>query len=173
MAVNRTYFFVIQFTFRSESGLAIVLAGSDKEAFCILKNSGMHSAYGQGYKLVRIQNVGRYEPVNCYGESYGLQLEAYTNAVVAYDAIKSVAKDIIGPQGEKGDTGEKGDKGDPGSDADVTTENITNALGYTPASQTEVEEKVSGTGVSQIIALTQEEYDALPVKRPDVLYVIK
>lgn len=47
-------------------------------------------------------------------------------------------------KGEKGDTGSKGDKGDKGdagangSDATVTTANITKALGYTPAKQTDV-----------------------------------
>lgn len=49
-------------------------------------------------------------------------------------------------KGEKGDTGSKGDKGDKGdtgangSDATVTTVNITKALGYTPAKQTDVTE---------------------------------
>ncbi|MBR1979712.1 collagen-like triple helix repeat-containing protein [Candidatus Proelusimicrobium excrementi] len=44
-----------------------------------------------------------------------------------------------GDKGDKGDPGadgakgEKGDKGDPGTDANVTTENVIKALGYTPA----------------------------------------
>ena len=38
-------------------------------------------------------------------------------------------------QGEKG---EKGDKGDKGSDANVTEENIKSALGYKPASPTDI-----------------------------------
>ena len=38
-----------------------------------------------------------------------------------------------GEQGPKGDQGEQGPKGDPGSDATVTAENITAALGYAPA----------------------------------------
>lgn len=60
------------------------------------------------------------------------------------------AGQLQGPKGEKGDKGdkgeqgiqgirgiqgEKGDKGDPGSDANVTSVNITNALGYTPANK--------------------------------------
>lgn len=45
-----------------------------------------------------------------------------------------------GPKGEKGDkgdsiTGPKGEKGDPGKDAEVTADNITAALGYTPADE--------------------------------------
>lgn len=52
---------------------------------------------------------------------------------------------IPGPQGLKGDkgdtgaTGPQGEKGDPGSDANVTAENIGEALGYTPAKQEDVE----------------------------------
>ena len=37
------------------------------------------------------------------------------------------------PKGEKGDTGAQGPAGQDGSDANVTEENITSALGYTPA----------------------------------------
>lgn len=54
-------------------------------------------------------------------------------------------------KGEKGDKGDKGDKGEPGatgadgtdgkdgSDANVTAQNITSALGYTPANDADVE----------------------------------
>lgn len=54
-----------------------------------------------------------------------------------------------GDRGETGATGDKGDKGDkgdpgvpgaPGSDATVTTDNITAALGYTPANERDVSE---------------------------------
>lgn len=41
-------------------------------------------------------------------------------------------------QGEKGEKGDKGDKGDKGSDANVTEENIESALGYKPASPTDI-----------------------------------
>lgn len=49
-----------------------------------------------------------------------------------------------GPKGEKGERGEKGDKGDrgepgmDGSDAEVTAQNIVNALGYTPGRKEDV-----------------------------------
>lgn len=39
---------------------------------------------------------------------------------------------ITGPAGPKGDTGETGPQGPAGSDASVTLQNISNALGYTP-----------------------------------------
>lgn len=76
-----------------------------------------------------------------------------------------------GVQGEQGIQGVKGDKGDPGSDATVTTENITSALGYTPADSTktytksEVDEMIDGlyvqavhnaTSVAQVNGLFQE-----------------
>ena len=48
------------------------------------------------------------------------------------------AQGIQGIQGEKGDKGETGENGKDGSDASVTTENITKALGYTPANQEKV-----------------------------------
>lgn len=49
-------------------------------------------------------------------------------------------------------------KGAPGSDATVTTENIEAALGYS---------------VTPVVALTSSEYNALPVKDAETLYLIK
>ena len=78
---------------------------------------------------------------------------------------------VQGIQGEQGIPGVKGDKGDPGSDATVTTDNITSALGYTPAdstkvyTKTEVDEMIDGiyiqavhnaTSVAQVNGLFQE-----------------
>lgn len=54
--------------------------------------------------------------------------------------------DFKGDKGDKGDKGEKGDKGDAGekgSDASVTFESITQALGYTPADDTKIPTKLS------------------------------
>ena len=54
------------------------------------------------------------------------------------------AQGAQGPQGEKGDTGAQGPKGDTGpqgpagSDANVTTENIEAALGYTPLQESDI-----------------------------------
>lgn len=45
---------------------------------------------------------------------------------------------IQGIQGIQGEKGDKGDKGAAGSDANVTADNIKNALGYTPADASEV-----------------------------------
>ena len=78
---------------------------------------------------------------------------------------------IQGIQGVKGDTGEKGDPGPAGSDATVTTDSITSALGYTPAdsakvyTKTEVDGMIDGvyaqavrnaTSVAQVNDLFQE-----------------
>lgn len=60
-------------------------------------------------------------------------------------ASGTTSADLKGEKGDKGDTGSKGDKGDTGAsgkdgtDATVTTANITKALGYTPAKQSDVE----------------------------------
>lgn len=51
------------------------------------------------------------------------------------------ATGATGPQGPKGDTGETGPQGPAGSDASVTSENVTAALGYTPASKADLEDK--------------------------------
>lgn len=53
-------------------------------------------------------------------------------------------RNIRGPQGATGDTGAQGPKGDTGpqgpagSDANVTTENIETALGYTPLQESDI-----------------------------------
>jgi hypothetical protein len=50
---------------------------------------------------------------------------------------------VQGERGEKGDKGDKGDTGAAGSDASVTTANITAALGYTPAKDTDLNKKAN------------------------------
>ena len=60
---------------------------------------------------------------------------------------------LKGDKGDKGDTGSAGADGKNGSDATVTTANITKALGYTPAKQTDV------TQLSEEIANQQREID--------------
>ena len=54
---------------------------------------------------------------------------------------------IQGVQGVKGDKGEKGDPGPAGSDATVTTDSITSALGYIPADSTKVYTKTEVDGM--------------------------
>lgn len=72
------------------------------------------------------------------------------------EVIIDAAIFVQGQKGDKGDKGDQGDKGDPGSDADVTTENIVNALGYTPA-----DKAVSDNTVERVVALevTQSQLD--------------
>lgn len=50
-------------------------------------------------------------------------------------------KGETGPQGEKGDKGDTGPQGPTGSDAAVTAANIKGALGYTPASSSDIPNK--------------------------------
>ena len=64
-----------------------------------------------------------------------------------------------GDTGEQGPQGPKGDTGPAGSDADVTAENIENALGYVPADDTKVVSSVNGkTGT---VTLTAEDIGAM------------
>ena len=64
-----------------------------------------------------------------------------------------------GDTGERGPQGPKGDTGPAGSDADVTAQNIENALGYVPADDTKVVSSVNGkTGT---VTLTAEDVGAM------------
>jgi hypothetical protein len=64
-----------------------------------------------------------------------------------------------GDTGEQGPQGPKGDTGPAGSDADVTAENIEEALGYVPADDTKVVSSVNGkTGT---VTLTAEDVGAM------------
>jgi hypothetical protein len=59
---------------------------------------------------------------------------------------------IQGIQGETGSQGPQGEQGPPGSDAEVTSENIIAALGYTPA-----DAEVIGDIEAALIAINGEE----------------
>lgn len=115
--VPHVYFFLLSFTYGSESGLAIVIASSERQAFQCLKSQGRYSSAPALYSLVRVENVGAYYE----GGAYGLMLESYTNAVVAFDALCAVMKDIVGPPGPQGPEGVQGPKGDKGDSVDAYT----------------------------------------------------
>lgn len=59
---------------------------------------------------------------------------AQVHAQVAVDAAASIPL-IVGPVGPAGPQGQQGIQGPAGSDANVTSTNVTNALGYTPANR--------------------------------------
>ena len=115
--VPHVYFFLLSFTYGSESGLAIVIASSERQAFQCLKSQGRYSSAPALYSLVRVENVGAYYE----GGAYGLMLESYTNAMVAFDALCAVMKDIVGPPGPQGPEGPQGPKGDKGDSVDAYT----------------------------------------------------
>lgn len=128
MSSDVKYFFIVSFTVDSQAGLAIVIAETASVAFINLKNSGLYNGTPEKYVLVASQNVGSY-----FGESYGLMLESYTNALVAYDALVSLGNSLVGPKGDKGDTGEKGDKGDTGPSISVNIGTVTQTeIGTSP-----------------------------------------
>ena len=88
------HLYVISFTVGSESGLAMVAANNDRDAFQILKNGG--SRCGGGYNLIQIRDIGMSS--SCV---YGLLLESFVNANEAYDAILEAANHFL-----KGDPGD-------------------------------------------------------------------
>lgn len=59
-----------------------------------------------------------------------------------------------GDKGDKGDTGVQGPKGNDGSDANVTAINIKNALGYTPANESALEDHEIATNPHEIVKST-------------------
>lgn len=110
MSQNCVNLYTISFTVEKESGIALVAAYDERNAFQILKNGG--SRNGGEYVLVQIRNLGM--TANC---SYGLLMESFVNARVAYDAIMMAANALVGPKGDTGAQGVQGEKGEPGNDA--------------------------------------------------------
>lgn len=112
--MNNLHVFAIHFVYCSETGLALVLACSDVEAFSLLKNGGKHNGAPDGYVMIEARDIGCYEPMSITSPGYGLQFEIYLNAEETYKAIEYLAESIVGPAGPRGPRGEKGDKGDVG-----------------------------------------------------------
>lgn len=74
---NPSKLYVISFTVLKESGIAIVTAKSDKQAFQILQNSGSYNFNnGELYSLVQIRDIGM--TANC---NYGLLMETFANTI--------------------------------------------------------------------------------------------
>ena len=94
---------------KNQSGLAMIVAGTEEEALRHLRESGLYNGSPELYVLIESRNLGEY--VGC---EYGLILESYTNALLAFDAICSIAEKIKGEKGDKGDKGNKGDTGEQG-----------------------------------------------------------
>lgn len=76
------------------------------------------------------------------------------------------AQGIQGVKGDKGDPGsqgvkgDKGEKGDPGSDASVTSENISAALGYTPADDSELSStKADLVSIKELLQAVRDALD--------------
>ena len=108
------HLYTINFTVGAESGIALVACGDPRSAFLILKNSG--SRNHDMYSLVQCRDIG----LTC-ACTYGLLMEAFVNAIEAYNAICYAANRLIGPRGEQGPAGPKGDKGDKGDPGESGT----------------------------------------------------
>lgn len=72
--------------------------------------------------------------------------------------VKNGSKGSTGEQGEKGEQGIQGEKGDPGTDASVTVESVTKALGYTPANVSDVFEYTDSPTFTNIFDSVEIEY---------------
>ena len=97
------------------------------------------------------------------------KLQSATDAALAQAKASGV---FDGAPGAKGDPGEKGDpgaKGDPGSDASVTKQNITNALGYTPANADNVPSFSNKNVLDAITGIVTPEKLAKPDHKTDLV----
>ena len=135
--------YLISFSVGVDSGLALVVADSERNATTILRNSGKWNGRPDCYAILQTRNTGLF--CDC---SYGLLMEVYLNALQAYAAIKDAlnsysprtgidgksAYDIwidngntgtiddfldsligpIGPVGPRGLRGERGERGEQG-----------------------------------------------------------
>ena len=72
-----------------------------------------------------------------------------------------------GPQGEKGDTGAIGAPGPKGRQGKIGPPGPQGEKGDTPTL-----DEITTSGITDIIQLTQAEYDALGTPDPDILYII-
>ena len=142
------HIYVLSFTSGSETGLAIVTAATERNAINVLRNSGRYNGFPDAYKILESRNLG---VTACIRTE--LIMESYVNAMLAFKALTTIAP----VQGEKGGPGDKGDPGLSAYDiarlagytgsveewleslhATVNKNNIQNALGYVPASESDL-----------------------------------
>lgn len=89
--------YILSFTVGAESGLALAAAPDEYTAKQLLRNSGARNCCPDGYQFVQVRNLGL---SSC--PTFGLLLESYVNALVAYDAIVHMADKFL--KGEPGDS---------------------------------------------------------------------
>lgn len=84
-------------------------------------------------------------------------------------------KGDTGEPGPKGDTGETGPKGDTGSDANVTSENVIAALGFTPADSAKVgvADGIASLGTDGKVPAAQLPGSSMPEPESEGLWVRK
>lgn len=77
------FFFVIHMKVSGADGLALVISYNERDAVSCLKRQGQYNGTPDLYIAEDIDNLGHY----C-GPAYGLYFESYTDALVAYEAIR-------------------------------------------------------------------------------------
>lgn len=107
---EKRYLFGLSFTVGSNTGIALVVASSERQAFQLLKNSGRYNCSPDKYTLIQSRNLGL---SSCL--PYELLFEEYTNADIVYKAFERLASQIKGNDGKDGSAGKDGKDGKDGA----------------------------------------------------------
>ena len=127
---STNHLYLMSFVVGSDSGLALVSAPTARQADQLLRNGGKYNGSPSSYTILQTRDIGLASTLRTE-----VLMESYVNALVAFDAIMSVANKYIGPQGYEGKSaydvalehgysgseeewiaslkGEKGNTGDP------------------------------------------------------------
>ena len=90
---KQTYMFLISFTLGGEAGLAIVSALDERQAIQVLRSSGKGNCCPKSYTIHQTRDIG------LTTTGFGLLMESYVDARVAYDAIVKAIDGIHGLDG--------------------------------------------------------------------------
>lgn len=108
--IEYRYLFAISFFAQKNTGIALVVARNEKDAFSILTRYGRYNARPKFYILEAIKNLGTVaQCIPCE-----LLFEEYTNADIVYKAFERLASQLKGLDGKDGSDGEDGKDGRDG-----------------------------------------------------------
>jgi hypothetical protein len=129
----KQYLYALQFSVGPSEGMALVVAENSTRAFQYVKSLSEKSYYNpDSFILNGNVNIAEY----C-GLREGIVFETFVNAVVAYDAIRSMAPDLKGEKGDKGDRGVEGPQGPAGRGIKSVTQNADYSLTFKYTDNTE------------------------------------
>ena len=87
----------MSFVVGADSGLALASASSERQAEQLLRNGGKYNGSPSKYTILQTRDIGLASTLRTE-----ILMESYVNALVAFDAIMSIAKKYEGPQGDPG-----------------------------------------------------------------------